>query len=63
MNIDHPGVIPYGVMDRIIKMIPEDYVIVDPFCGTGTTLVAAKKKQETLYRHREKSRILRTCET
>lgn len=43
LNINHPCVIPYGVMDRIIKMIPEDYVIVDPFCGTGTTLVAAKK--------------------
>ena len=45
MKIDHPCVIPIEVMDKIIKLIPQDYVIVDPFCGTGTTLVAAKKNK------------------
>jgi site-specific DNA-methyltransferase (adenine-specific) len=43
MSIDHPCVIPLEVMDKIVKLIPEDYVIVDPFCGTGTTCIAAKK--------------------
>lgn len=44
MNINHPCVIPLDVMDKVIKLIPENYVVVDPFCGTGTTLVDAKKK-------------------
>lgn len=43
LNINHPCIIPLGVMDRIIKLIPEDFIIVDPFCGSGTTCVAAKK--------------------
>lgn len=43
LAINHPCVIPLEVMDKIIKMIPSDYTIVDPFCGTGTTLIAAKK--------------------
>lgn len=45
MQIDHPCVIPYKVMDIIVKMIPEELVIVDPFCGSGTTLVAAKNNK------------------
>ena len=45
MNIDHPCVIPIDVMDKVIKLIPENFVIVDPFCGTGTTLIAAKKNK------------------
>ena len=36
----HPCEMPLEVMERIIKMLPEDYVIVDPFAGTGTTGVA-----------------------
>lgn len=72
LNIKHPCVIPYGVMDRIIKMIPEDYVIVDPFCGTGTTLVAAKKnnrhfigiEKNAEYCELAKRRIMEeTCQT
>lgn len=41
MSIDHPCVMPLDVMDKIIKMIPENYIIYDPFCGSGTTLIAA----------------------
>lgn len=45
LSLDHPCIIPLEVMDKIVKLIPEDYVIVDPFCGTGTTLIAAKKNK------------------
>lgn len=34
-------VMPLEVMDKIIKMIPENYIIYDPFCGSGTTIIAA----------------------
>jgi DNA modification methylase len=29
-------------MRRVVGIIPEEYVIVDPFMGTGTTVLAAK---------------------
>ncbi|KXV60075.1 DNA methyltransferase [Acetobacter senegalensis] len=37
---------PQALMDRLIKMLVpcrQDHVVIDPFCGSGTTLVAAKK--------------------
>lgn len=36
----HPCQMPYEVMDRIIKMLPEGVTVVDPYCGSGTTGVA-----------------------
>ena len=30
------------VMENIIKLLPEDKIIVDPFAGSGTTLLACK---------------------
>lgn len=42
-KIDHPCVIPLKLMDKIIKMLPSDKIIIDPFAGSGTTLIAAKK--------------------
>lgn len=43
----HPCQIPVAVFDKIIKMIvkdnPEDYLIIDPFCGSGSSGVAALK--------------------
>jgi DNA modification methylase len=41
-HCSHPCTMPYEVMRRIVGVIPEDYVIVDPFMGTGTTILAAK---------------------
>lgn len=32
---------PEEVMRRLVGIIPEEYVIVDPFIGSGTTAVAA----------------------
>lgn len=39
----HPCQMPLEVMKRIIAILPEQYVIVDPFAGSGTTLLAAKE--------------------
>ncbi len=41
---EHPAVFPLALPTRIIYSALEDKpgVVIDPFCGTGTTLVAAK---------------------
>ena len=38
----HPCQMPIEVMKRIVGILPEDYTIVDPFMGSGTTGVACK---------------------
>ena len=38
----HPCQMPIEVMKRVIGILPEDYTIVDPFMGSGTTGVACK---------------------
>lgn len=40
---DHPCQMPIEVMRRIIGVLPEDYTIVDPFMGSGTTALACKE--------------------
>lgn len=40
--IDHPTQKPVKVMRWIIEMFPECKSLIDPFMGSGTTLVAAK---------------------
>ena len=42
-KINHPCVMPLEVMEKIIEILPNDYIIVDPFCGSGTTGVACKE--------------------
>jgi hypothetical protein len=39
----HPGYTPYPIMHRAVHLLSKESVI-EPFCGTGTTLVAAKKQ-------------------
>lgn len=41
-NIDHPCVMPLEVMENIIGILPNDYLIFDPFLGSGTTALACK---------------------
>lgn len=36
----HPCQIPVEIMKNIVGIIPKEYTIFDPFCGTGTTGVA-----------------------
>lgn len=42
-QIDHPCVMPLEVMTNIIGIIPSDYIIVDPFLGSGTTALACRE--------------------
>jgi DNA modification methylase len=45
LDIDHPTVYPLEMIERIIKMTTDEGdVVLDPFLGSGTTLVAAKKQ-------------------
>ncbi len=37
---EHPCQMPLKVMDNIIGIIPEDYIIIDPFMGSGTTALS-----------------------
>jgi site-specific DNA-methyltransferase (adenine-specific) len=41
---EHPAVFPIELPTRIIASLleEEDGIVIDPFCGTGTTLVASK---------------------
>lgn len=38
----HPCQIPLELMRKIVKLLPENATIIDPFCGSGTTLIACK---------------------
>lgn len=40
---EHPCQMPIEVMDYIVASLPKNITIVDPFAGSGTTLLAAKK--------------------
>ena len=39
---EHPCQIPMALMRRVLRVTPCDGYVVDPFCGSGTTLVAAR---------------------
>lgn len=39
---NHPCQMPLEIMKRIIAILPEDYIIIDPFMGSGTTAIACK---------------------
>jgi len=42
---DHPTVKPVALMEYLIKIYsPFNSIVLDPFCGSGTTGVAAKKQ-------------------
>jgi len=40
---EHPCQMPLEVMKKIIGILPESYIICDPFMGSGTTGVACKE--------------------
>ena len=39
----HPCQMPLKVMENIIGILPDDYTIIDPFLGSGTTALACQK--------------------
>lgn len=39
----HPCQMPLSVMQNVIGILPDDYVIIDPFMGSGTTGVACRQ--------------------
>jgi DNA modification methylase len=40
---EHPCQMPVKVMENIIGILPNDYTIIDPFLGSGTTALACLK--------------------
>ena len=43
---DHPAMFPETLPQRVIEMLTyEDDVVLDPFCGAGTTCVVAKRNR------------------
>lgn len=42
----HPCQMPIKVMKNIIGILPDDAIIIDPFTGSGTTLLAVKIMNE-----------------
>lgn len=40
---EHPCQMPYEVMRRIVGILPDEYTIIDPFMGSGTTGLACKE--------------------
>ncbi len=43
VKTEHPCQMPLEVMKRIVGILPEDAVIVDPFMGSGTTGIACQE--------------------
>jgi len=41
--LHHPTEKPLGLMKALLDKCPADWIIIDPFMGSGTTLVAAKQ--------------------
>ncbi len=39
-GITHPCQMPLSIMDKIIRILPEDITVIDPFVGSGTTITA-----------------------
>ena len=43
LGASHPCIMPLEVMKNIIGILPDDYLIFDPFMGSGTTGLACKE--------------------
>ena len=43
LHRQHPAEKPGALIDFVLEAVPPNEAVLDPFCGTGTTLLAAKK--------------------
>ena len=44
-GVEHPAIFPLQLIEEFIGLVcPPDGVVLDPYCGSGTTLLAAKNK-------------------
>jgi len=60
---DHPTQKPLSVIDRIVKMgSNEGDVVLDPFAGSGTTLVSAKKNNRKYIGIEKEGDYVEICE-
>ena len=41
-GLDHPAVFPLGLAEQLVRLSKSDDLVLDPFCGSGQTLLAAK---------------------
>ncbi len=59
---DHPAEKPEWLLTRILLIASRERdTVLDPFMGSGTTGVAAKKTESQLYRHRDRRTLLSDC--
>ena len=40
----HPCQMPLKVMELVVGILPDGVGVIDPFCGSGTTLLACRKR-------------------
>ncbi len=57
----HPCQLPLALLERLILMsTDEGDLVLDPFLGTGTSAIAAKRTKQVLYRNRDGYRIIKS---
>jgi DNA modification methylase len=55
---NHPTVKPIALMEYLVKLVSkENAVVLDPFAGSGSTLVACKNTKQKLHRYGIRPRI------
>lgn len=54
---EHPCQMPLELMDKVIGILPDGITVIDPFCGSGTTLVACARRGNKLHRYRDRPEI------
>ena len=42
--IGHPNAKPIALMERLLSLLPENMSVADPFVGSGSTLIAARRQ-------------------
>ena len=56
-DIDHPAVFPVALPEHILETTPTMATSFEPFCGSGTTLLAAQRTGSSSAGHRDCARV------